>query len=42
MALNFGDCFAYTPAETTSEPLLFKGDEFAHTDILSALESEDL
>lgn len=42
MAFSFGDCFAYAPAEATSEPLLFKGDEFAHTDIPSALESEDL
>ena len=32
-ALNFGDCFAYALAKTTGEPLLFKGDDFAHTDI---------
>ena len=32
-ALNFGDCFAYALAETTGEPLLFKGDDFARTDI---------
>lgn len=31
--LNFGDCFAYALAKVTSEPLLFKGDDFAHTDI---------
>ena len=36
-ALNFGDCFAYALAETTSEPLLFKGNDFARTDIASAL-----
>ena len=32
-ALNFGDCFAYALAETTREPLLFKGDDFALTDV---------
>ena len=31
--LNFGDCFAYALARTFSEPLLFKGDDFAHTDV---------
>ncbi len=31
--LNFGDCFAYALAETTGEPLLFKGKDFAQTDI---------
>ena len=36
-ALNFGDCFAYALAEATGEPLLFKGDDFARTDIVSAL-----
>ena len=35
--LNFGDCFAYALAETTGEPLLFKGNDFARTDIVSAL-----
>ena len=35
-ALNFGDCFAYALARTTGEPLLFKGDDFARTDIESA------
>jgi ribonuclease VapC len=35
--LNFGDCFAYALAKATGEPLLFKGDDFARTDILSAL-----
>ena len=34
--LNFGDCFAYALAETTREPLLFKGREFALTDIEAA------
>ncbi len=31
--LNFGDCFAYALAEATGEPLLFKGKDFAQTDI---------
>jgi ribonuclease VapC len=35
--LNFGDCFAYALARSMSEPLLFKGDDFAHTDITPAL-----
>ena len=35
-ALNFGDCFAYALAEVTGEPLLFKGEDFARTDIEAA------
>jgi ribonuclease VapC len=31
--LNFGDCFAYALARTTGEPLLFKGSDFAQTDV---------
>jgi ribonuclease VapC len=31
--LNFGDCFAYALARELNEPLLFKGDDFGHTDI---------
>jgi ribonuclease VapC len=31
--LNFGDCFAYALAKFTAEPLLFKGDDFARTDV---------
>ncbi|HYN48524.1 MAG TPA: type II toxin-antitoxin system VapC family toxin [Candidatus Nanopelagicales bacterium] len=34
--LNFGDCFAYALAKETGEPLLFKGDDFSHTDIAVA------
>jgi ribonuclease VapC len=34
--LNFGDCFAYALARTTGEPLLFKGDDFGHTDVQRA------
>jgi ribonuclease VapC len=32
--LNFGDCFSYALAKVMSEPLLFKGDDFAKTDAL--------
>jgi ribonuclease VapC len=35
--LNFGDCFAYALARATGEPLLFKGDDFTHTDVRPAL-----
>ena len=35
--LNFGDCFAYALARLTGEPLLFKGTDFANTDITPAL-----
>jgi ribonuclease VapC len=34
--LNIGDCFAYALAKATGEALLFKGDDFAHTDLISA------
>ena len=36
--LNFGDCFAYALARAMGEPLLFKGSDFPHTDIASALD----
>jgi ribonuclease VapC len=36
--LNFGDCFAYALAKTMREPLLYKGNDFVHTDIKSALD----
>lgn len=35
--LNFGDCFSYALARTRNLPLLFKGDDFIHTDIEPAL-----
>ena len=35
--LNLGDCFAYALAKTLGAPLLFKGDDFALTDIKRAL-----
>ena len=34
--LNFGDCFAYALAKAMDVPLLYKGDDFAKTDIHSA------
>ena len=37
-ALNFGDCFAYALAKHLDVPFLFKGDDFAKTDIRSAAE----
>jgi ribonuclease VapC len=36
--LNFGDCFAYALAIESNQPLLYKGDDFRHTDVRSALE----
>jgi ribonuclease VapC len=35
--LNFGDCFAYALAKAEREPLLFKGDDFTHTDVTPAV-----
>jgi len=34
--LNFGDCFSYALARDKREPMLWKGDDFGHTDIRSA------
>jgi ribonuclease VapC len=34
--LNFGNCFSYALARSTGEPLLFKGLDFARTDIAPA------
>jgi ribonuclease VapC len=36
VGLNIGDCFPYALAKSTGETLLFKGDDFAHTDIVPA------
>jgi ribonuclease VapC len=36
VGLNIGDCFSYALATATGEPLLFKGDDFARTDIRPA------
>lgn len=38
--LNFGGCFAYALAKDTGEPLLYKGNDFGHTDISDALNPE--
>jgi ribonuclease VapC len=35
--LNFGDVFAYALAKTRNLPLLFKGNDFCHTDVELAL-----
>lgn len=35
--LNYGDCFAYALAMQLGAPLLFKGEDFARTDVTSAL-----
>lgn len=35
--LNVGDCLSYALALDTCEPLLWKGDDFEHTGIASAL-----
>ena len=35
--LNLGDCYSYALAKSRQAPLLFKGEDFAQTDIASAL-----
>lgn len=35
-SLNYSDCFSYALAMNRSEPLLFKGDDFAKTDVSRA------
>jgi len=32
-ALNMGDCFAYACAKANRAKLLYKGDDFVHTDL---------
>ena len=34
--LNFGDCLSYALAKSRNLPLLFKGDDFARTDLVPA------
>ena len=34
---NFGDCFSYALARARREPILFKGDDFIHTDLRPAV-----
>ena len=36
--LTFSDCFVYALAKDTGEPPLFNGRDFAHTDIVPALD----
>ena len=36
-SLNLGDCFAYALAKVTRRPLLYKGDDFSKTDLVSVL-----
>ncbi|MGB0513353.1 MAG: type II toxin-antitoxin system VapC family toxin [Wenzhouxiangellaceae bacterium] len=35
--LNFGDCFAYALARISDRPLLYKGQDFARTDIAASV-----
>ena len=39
-ALSIGDCFSYALAKSASQPLLFKGRDFAQTDIEPAIRPE--
>jgi ribonuclease VapC len=34
--LNYGDCFSYALSKAAREPLLFKGKDFAKTDLIAA------
>jgi len=34
--LNYGDCMTYATAQVAGVPLLFTGEDFARTDVLSA------
>jgi ribonuclease VapC len=34
--LNMGDCFSYALAKSFGQPLLYKGNDFSQTDVLSA------
>lgn len=35
--LNFGDCASYALATSLNVPLLYKGDDFTHTDVLKVV-----
>jgi ribonuclease VapC len=39
-ALNYGDCFSYALANTRSQPLLFKGNDFIHTDVVTVIPTD--
>ena len=34
--MNLGDCFSYALARASGEPLLYKGNDFVHTDLSAA------
>lgn len=36
--LNFGDCFTYALAKLENEALLYKGEDFSHTDLESVIQ----
>src|SRR4051812_28084060 len=36
-ALNYGDCFTYALAKLTGQSVLFKGNDFSRTDLISAM-----
>jgi ribonuclease VapC len=38
--LNFGDCFTYALAREKREPVLWKGDNFGHTDLRAAVKQQ--
>ena len=38
--LNFGDCISYAAATVLHRPLLYKGDDFSHTDVLKIRPAE--
>jgi ribonuclease VapC len=38
--LNLGDCFSYALAKSLNAPLLYKGEDFAKTDIVSAASTD--
>jgi ribonuclease VapC len=40
-ALNYGDCFSYALAMATGEALLFKGEDFGHTDVRLVRDHDD-
>ncbi|MDE0545196.1 type II toxin-antitoxin system VapC family toxin [Microbacterium sp. C7(2022)] len=40
--LNFGDCLTYALAAERDQPLLYVGDDFAHTDLRSALDEPEV
>ena len=37
--LNYGDCISYALAKSTGLPLLYKGNDFAQTDLVAAVQS---